>query len=246
MRSTLGGNLQFGDMSIPIRLYTATESGSVSFKQRHAEDNGEVRYQKVCAICGKTLQDSEIVKEFNGATFTKEELDGLKGERDKSFRVYGFCGRAELDDLILEKAHFVGTAKKEEGGYDKFTFLHKSMVKAKKVAVVGWVSRGKKHTAMMTAYGQGFLLKEILYAPEVRHIEEVEVAEVNVPDEVIGKGVKRIQSMTMKFDHEAYVDDYAESIRKIAESRSLGEITGEAPTPLPTKASSLQDLVASW
>ena len=228
MRSTLSGNLTVGAITIPVRLYSASEKSSVDFHQVHKEDKGRVKHVKVCTVCEKPLSSEDICKGYEVAgqvvTFTNEELDALKPMTGRGFRLVGFVNRAEIPDIVLDKPHFIGTENAKKGGVGQpFTLLHRAMVQSGKVGLVSWVARSSESIGMLVPYGRGFMLKRILYANKVRSIEEVEVLEAEIPDALVAKGVQLIEKLTIEFDHEKFEESYSESIKKIIEARAMGE-----------------------
>lgn len=247
----INGNLAWGNAIVPIRMYKATEDGTPHFNNLHDKDNGRLSLRRVCSICNEPMNDQntvlgyEVDKEY--VIFSKAEVEGLKS-KDNSFTLYGFCEKAEIADfdLISESAYFIGTADKKKGGFELYGLLNKSMVKANKVAIVGWTTRGQKHIGVMMPYGEGFLLKEMHFASEVRSIDEVEIESVQVKDDLVAKGVARINKMAIPFDHDAYHDDFAETVHKLVEARALGgaDLLGSEPIQVE-KRSSTDDLFAN-
>ena len=228
MRSTMSGNLTVGAITIPVRMYSASEKSNVAFFQVHKEDQGKVKHVKVCTVCEKPLENDDICKGYDVAgqvvTFTNEELDSFKPVTGRGFALVGFVARGEVPDILLDKPHFIGTENAKKGGVGQsFALLHRAMVKSGRVGLVSWVARSTESIGMLVPYGRGFMLKRILYADEVRSIEEVEVLEAEVPDALVAKGVQLIEKLTIQFDHENFKRSYSESIKKIIEARAMGE-----------------------
>ena len=249
MRSILSGNLTVGTISIPIRLYSASEETRIGFNQVHKEDKGKVKYLKVCSVCQKPLGNEDICKGYEVAgqmiTFTDEEIEALKPQTNKAVRLVGFVDRNAIPDILLDKPYFVGTENPKKGGVAQpFQLLHKAMVKSGKVGIVSWVSRSAEAIGMLVPYGKGFLLKRMLYADEVRNIEEVEVLDATIPDALVEKGIQLIEKLAVPFDHTAFKESYSESIRKVIEARAMGEeIPIESALP-KTEEKSLEALLA--
>lgn len=245
MRSILSGNLTVGTISIPVRFYGASQDAKVGFNQVHKEDKGRVRYLKVCSVCQKPLTEEDICSGYEVAgqmlTFTDEELKALKPTTNKSIQLVGFVDRNEIPDILLDKPYFVGTENPKKGGVAQpFQLLHQALVKSGKVGIVRWVSRSSESIGFLMPYGKGFLLKRLLYANEVRSVDEVEVLESAIPESLVEKGLKLVEKLTVKFDHDSFHESYSEGIRKVIEARAMGEeIPIEAIAP-KTEASSLE------
>lgn len=247
LRPTTSGYLGFGSIVIPVRIYSASEDVRLHLPRVHTDDNGAVIRQEVCATCGKVLHTEDISKVYDVPTgevkmdengelsstshpvmFKDEEFKAFKAPASKQIRLVGFCDRREIDDLILDKPHFVGTGTKKEGGFQSFVLLREAMVKAGKVAIISWTSRGESYVGMMTPYGKGFLLKKLLYFDEARSVDDVSIEDAPVNPALVEKAVKLVEKLTAQFDHSQYTDKYAEDVRKFVTAR----IEGIAPEPV--------------
>lgn len=231
MRSTWSGNLTIGGFAFPIRLYTASKESKIGFNQCHKEDKGRVRYLKVCSVCQKPLSGDDICKGYEVAgqmlTFTEEEIEKLKPMTNGQMAVKGFVDRNAIPDILLDVPYFIGTGKvdmtKASQVATPFKSFQKALVKTGKVAVVSWVSRTTENLGLLAPYGNGFLLKRLLYADEVRSMEEVEVLDASVPAEAVDMLSTVIQKLTIPFDHNQYHETASEGIRKLIEARANGE-----------------------
>jgi DNA end-binding protein Ku len=226
----INGNLAWGNAIVPIRMYKATEDGTPHFANLHDKDQGRLSMKRVCSVCNEPLTDENTVLGYevgkDMVIFTKDEVKGLKA-KDNGFQLYGFCDLADIHDIFLltEGSYFVGTADKKKStnvGIELFNLLNKGMIKANKVALVSWTTRGQKHIGVMMPYGDGFLLKEIHFASEIRDMNEVELERVQVKESALDKAVARINKMGIAFDHEHYHDDFAETVNKLVQMRALG------------------------
>lgn len=246
MRSILSGCLTVGTISIPVRLYGASQDSKVGFNQVHLADKGRVKYLKVCSVCQKPLTEEDICSGYEVAgqmlTFSEEEMKALKPTTSKGIQLVGFVQRNEIPDILLDKPYFVGTENPKRGGIAQpFQLLHQALVKSGKVGIVRWVSRSSESIGFLVPYGKGFLLKRLLYADEVRNADEVEVIEASIPDSLVAKGIQLIEKLTVKFDHDSFKESYSESIRKLIEARAMGEdIPIETLAPKPTDEANLE------
>lgn len=254
MRSTWSGNLTIGGFAFPVRLYTASQESKIGFNQCHKEDKGKVRYLKVCSVCQKPLSADDICKGYEVAgqmiTFTDEEIEQHKPLTNGQMAVKGFLDRSSIPDILLDAPYFIGTAKLDKNAIASliatpFKAFQKALVKAGKVALVSWVSRSSENIGILTPYGGGFLLKRILYADEVRSIEDVEVLDGVVPDATVEKILTVIQKLSIPFDHALYHETASEGIKKLIEAKATGvEIPVEVvPVQTPSWESALDAMV---
>lgn len=247
-RSILSLMLGFGAVSIPVRIYKAKEDGRVSFHQYHAVDKGAVRYDKVCAVCGKHLELEQIEKGKpvgrDVILFKDEELDAMRPASSRTMRVLGFYDPKQIPEIAYAEPYYVGTETKKNGGVGAaFTLFRESLKKSGKVCVVGWVSRGHDHYGQLQPYGEILLLKELSFASDVRPTDEVEVLEGKIPEALVRKAVSGIVAKLTKkeFDWEALKDAYTETVTKYVEAKALGEEVSIEEF-IPEKPSEVRDL----
>ena len=222
MQAVWSGNLAFGTILIPVRMYSASEELRVPFHWVHAEDGGRVKYKKVCEIDGKELHLSDIRKGFEVGDrmiqFTDEELEELRPVLSKSLKILGFCEREEVPLIALEKPYYLGTESRRKGVAQPFALLRKAMEKSGRAAIVSWVTRASEQIGMMVPYEKGFMIKGLLFAQQVKPFGRVEIQEAEVDDELVDKGVMLIEKMTFRFDHGSYKESYSQALKDIIEA----------------------------
>lgn len=229
MKSQNSGYLQFGNMMIPVRMYSATQKANPSFHRVHKTDKGHLRMEQVCSVCGESLNADNTMKEYEiggqMVYFTNEEVQSYKPAKSETIRTHGFVNRSEIDDVMFNEHHYyVGTADKKKGAFDKFHLLRHAMVKAKKVAIIGWVSHDNDHLGMLEPFGDGFLLMEMHFASGVRGVEEMPIETASVVDDHVDIAVKIIKKFSMKFDHAKYHAEYSALVAEAVEARLKGEV----------------------
>lgn len=244
MQAIWSGNLAFGTILIPVRMYAASEELRVPFHMVHAEDGGRVKYKKVCELDGKELHMSDIHKGYEIGDkmlqFTDEELDELRPVLSKSLKILGFCEQEEVPLLALERPFYLGTESRKKGVAQPFALVKKAMEKSGKVAIVSWVTRASEQIGMMMPYEKGFLIKAILYQQQIRPFDRVEVQESEVSEDLIDKGTMLIERMTFKFDHAAYKESYSQALREIIEAKALGKEVKVEPVVKSAETRSLE------
>jgi DNA end-binding protein Ku len=244
MQAIWSGNLVFGTILVPVRMYSASEELRVPFHLVHAEDGGRVKYKKVCEVDGKELHMSDIHKGYQVGDkmlqFTDEELDELRPVLSKSLKILGFCEPDEVPVIALERPFYLGTESRKKGVAQPFALIKKAMQKSGKAAIVSWVTRASEQIGMMTPYEKGFLIKAILYEQQIRPFEQVEVQQAEVTDELVEKGQMLIERMTFKFDHAAYKESYTEALKEIIEAKAMGKEVKAEPIVKSAETRSLE------
>lgn len=245
MQSIWSGNLAFGTILIPVRLYAAGSELRVPFHEVHADDAGRVRHHRFCEVCGKELRAGDVRKGYEVAgrmiTFTDDELDALRPVASRSMHIEGFCDRDEVPLLALDRSYYLGTENAGKGRAGQpYTLLREALKASGRVAIVTWASRASEQIGMLVPYGRGFVIKGLLYAKQIRPFEQVEIADEPVDPELIQKGVQLIEKRTFRFDHGAYEETYSKAVREIIEARAMGREVKVEPSAPQSEARSIR------
>src|SRR6185369_471218 len=143
-RSIGSGTISFGLVSIPVRLYVATSSESLSFNMIHEECRSRINQQIYCPTCEKVISRGDTVKGYQFAKdqyvlFKDEELKALEAEANRSIEIQEFVPLADVDPIYFENAHYLGP---EKGADKAYRLLVEAMRDTGKVAVAQWTSHG--------------------------------------------------------------------------------------------------------
>ena len=122
-RSIGTGTISFGLVSIPIKLFTTSESGTgISFNLMHEKCKSRLKQQYVCPKDGETVERSAMVRGYEYSkdqyvVFTEEELKALEEQASKSIAITEFVPLEKVDPLYFEKAYYLGPDKGAEKSY---------------------------------------------------------------------------------------------------------------------------------
>jgi len=110
------GTISFGLVSIPVRLYTATSSQTVSFNLLHAKCGSRIRQQTFCPVCNTTVERSELVRGFEFAKdqyvrIPDDELKKLEGEASQVIDITEFVPLAQVDPIYFERTYYLGPTR---------------------------------------------------------------------------------------------------------------------------------------
>ncbi len=177
--------VSFGMVSIPVKLYSATQAqASISFNLLHAACGSRLKQQYLCAREGVVVERTDMVKGYEFAkdqyvTFTPEELKELEEKGTQTIEINEFVPAESIDPIYYDKAYFLGPDK---GGAKPYALLAESMRQTGKTAVGRYAARGKQYIVQLRAVPGGLVMQQLLYAPEVRTIEEVGIEAAPVKD----------------------------------------------------------------
>src|SRR5947209_20131636 len=175
-RSIASLTISFGLVTIPVKLYSATQaSAGVSFNLLHKTCGSRLRQQYICQKEGVVVERSDMVKGYEFAkdqyvTFTTEEMKELEEEGTHSVEIVEFLPADSVDPIYYDKAYFLGPDK---GGGKPYALLAESMRQSGQTAVGRYAARGKQYIVQLRAVPGGLVMQQLLYAPEVRTIEDV-------------------------------------------------------------------------
>ena len=210
-RSIASLTVSFGLVSIPVKLYSATQaSGAISFNMLHKPPCGSrLKQQYVCAKEGVVVAREDTVKGFEFAkdqyvVFTPEELKALEEAGTHMVEITEFVPIASVDPVYFDKAYYLAPDK---GGAKPYALLTKALEEAGRCALGRWAARGKQYIVMLRPVGDALVMQQLLYAAEVRPIAELEIPKTEVRDAELKLAQQLIdQQATDAFDPSGYTD----------------------------------------
>lgn len=154
MRSMWKGAISFGLVSIPIKLYTATEDHAIHFRQLHKECKSPIKYEKICPVCNRPVSDEEIVRgyEYEPGKFViidDEDLERIPMPTVKTIDIVDFTDIGQIDPIYYDKTYFIVP---EDIGTKPYVLLRDSMKETKRVAIAKVVIRSKQNLACIRVY----------------------------------------------------------------------------------------------
>lgn len=246
-RSLQSVTISFGLVTIPVKMYAATDPrAGISFTMLDA-DGGRVKQQYVSAESGEVVVRGEMIKgyEFEKdrfVTFTKEELKALEQASSGAVEITEFVPAAAIDPVFYEKAYYLGPDK---GGAKPYRLLAEAMRDSGRSAIGRWAARGKQYLVNIRVVEHGLIMQELLYADEVRPIDEIEIPDAKVSPKEIALANQLIDSITSKtFDPAQYKDDVKERIEAQIQKKVEGEeitVPEGAATPASAKVIDIMD-----
>jgi DNA end-binding protein Ku len=239
------GTISFGLVAIPIKLYAATASASVSFNLLHAACGSRIRQQQFCPQCNRTVERSELTRAYEFAKdqyvrVSDEELKELEGEASKTIDIAEFVPLHRVDPIFFEKTYYLGPDK---AGEKPYRLLADAMARSEQVAVARFVMRGKENLVLIRAAQNGLMLHSMYFADEVRDFGEIDKGEsAKIRDNEIDLALQLISGLARDdFKPEHYQDEYRQRVMAMIDKKVAGEEITTAPTP-EVKTSQVIDL----
>ncbi len=234
-RSIASLNISFGLVSIPVKLYSATEaSRAISFNLLHKGCGSRLKQQYICVKEETPVVREDMVKGYEFAKdqyvmFTPEELKALEEAGTHMAEITEFVPIEAIDPVFFDKAYYLAPDK---GGAKPYALLAKALRESNRCALGRWAARGKQYIVMIRPVEDGLVMQQLLYAAEVRSIKDIEIPKTDVKDAELKLAQQLIeQQASDKFDPSAYTDEVRSRIESAVQKKVEGqEITmAEAP-----------------
>ncbi len=234
-RSIASLTVSFGLVSIPVKLFSATEaSRSISFNLLHKDCGSRLKQQYICIKDEVPVAREEMVKGYEFAKdqyviFTPEELKAMEEAGTQMAEITEFVPIEAVDPVYFDKAYYLAPDK---GGAKPFALLASALRESKRCALGRWATRGKQYIVMIRPVEDGLVMQQLLYAGEVRSMKELEIAPTEVKPAELKLAKQLIDAQASEtFDPGQYKDEVAERVHAAVQKKVEGqEITmTEAP-----------------
>jgi DNA end-binding protein Ku len=243
MRSIWKGAISFGLVTIPVKLYSATEQGDVTFHQVHREDGGRIKYKRVCTKDGQEVPYSDIAKGYElpsgeMVVLTDEDFANLPLITSRRIDVLLFAPMEQVDPIYFNKTYYL---EPEAQGTKPYALLRDALESSGKVAVVKVALRQRESLATLRVRDGVFVLETMLWPDEVREPDFKFLDEdVDVRPQELQMASSLIESMEGDFDPTEYKDAYREALQEVIEAKIEGkEIVAQEPDEEAPAASDL-------
>src|ERR1041385_6105882 len=184
-RSIASLTVSFGLVSIPVKLYSATEaSRAISFNLLHKDCGSRLKQQYLCIKEEVPVAREDMVKGYEFAKdqyvlFTPEELKALEEAGTGMAEITEFVPLETVDPVYYDKPYYLAPDK---GGAKPYALLTKALRESKRCALGRWAARGKQYIVMIRAAEHGLVMQQLLYAAEVRSIKDIDIPHMDVKE----------------------------------------------------------------
>jgi DNA end-binding protein Ku len=239
-RAIWSGVISFGLVSVPVRMYTATESKELKFHFLDRRDMAPIGYDKVNKETGESVDRDNIVRgfEFEKGRFvelTEEDIDRLDIELTHAIDICDFVSIDEIDPIYFRKAYYL---LPQEGAEKPYRLLVKALEETGRVAIAKVVIRNKQHLAAIRPVEDTLVLETMYYADEVRQPEEAPRPQVREPEVAMAKTL--IENLAGKWDPEKYHDRYRGELLDLLKKKAKGQ---KLPEPSAEEGGEVVDLM---
>jgi DNA end-binding protein Ku len=237
-RPTWKGYLKVSLVTIPVKVYPATESAAtLSFNQLHAECQTRIQQKRWCPHCDREVPNAELVKgyEFEKGRYvvvTEEDMQKVHVESTRVIDLAQFTDAAEIDPIYVDRAYYL--APDGPMAAESFAVMREGM--AGKAGIGKVALYGREYLVAVRPQQKGLVMYTLHHAAEIRGIDQIEDLN-SVPTKVKPEEMKLAKQVIATFDGQLnlkdYNDDYRDGLRKIIDAKIAGEevVTPEAEEP---------------
>jgi DNA end-binding protein Ku len=244
------GAINFGLVTIPVKLYTAVRSNDLRFNFLHKKDEGRIYNERHCSVCGHKVEYADLVRGYEYekgryVTVTDEDLKAVRPEATQSVQIVEFVELDQINPMYFDTPYYLEPEKK---GRHAYALLRDALIDSGKVAIARVVIRSREHIAAVKPNGEALVL-------ELMHFEDelVDQSGFDFPalHEKVAEGEKKIAKMLIdtmsadEFKPEEFHDKYKEDVLAMIEARANGEDIEkpEVHKPAATNVVNLMDVL---
>jgi DNA end-binding protein Ku len=239
-RSIWSGTISFGLVSVPVRMFAATQSKELKFHFVDKKDLAPVGYDKVRKDTGEHVEADEIVRAFEVekgqyVPVTEEDVDRLDIELTHSIEICDFVDLGEIDPVYFRSAYFL---LPQAGAEKPYALLVRALEETGKVGIAKVVIRNKQHLAALRTYKGALVLETMYYADEVREPELPKLPQLKKPEVEMAKSL--VENLSEPFEPGRYHDRYRDELLQLIKAKAKGK---ELPEPEEQEEGEVVDLM---
>lgn len=244
------GAVNFGLVTIPVKLFTAVKSEDLSFNLLHKKDEGRIKYERVCSVDGQPVPWDEIVKGYEYekgqyVTLTDEDFKKVNPEATQSVDILEFVELDKINPMLFDKPYYLEPSKQ---GRHAYALLREALSTSGRVAIARVVIRTKEYIAAVKPIGEALVLELMHWADEIIASDTLELpAGESLPDAEMKMAKMLIDTMSVdEFEPQKFTNRYHDEVLAMIEARAHGQ---ELPKPKKAapraKVVNLMDVLAA-
>ena len=242
-RSIWRGTISFGLVSVPVRMFTATESKELRFHFLHRDDLAPIGYDKVRKDTGEHVDPDDVIRGFEiekgrYVPLEEEDLDRLDIELTKAIDICDFVDLDDIDPIYFRKAYYL---LPDEGAEKPYLLLVRALEETGKVGIAKVVIRNKQHLACLRTLDDKLVLETMYYADEIRKPEKVSI-KGHLRSAEVDMAKSLIENLSEPFKPDKYDDTYRKELLQLLRAKANGK---KLPEPSDEEPGEVIDLMAA-
>ncbi|MBI5289060.1 MAG: Ku protein [Chloroflexi bacterium] len=241
-RSIWKGAISFGMVSIPIKLYTATEEKDVSFNLLHKKYGVRIKQQRFCPEEEAVVEWNDVVRGYEigpdqYVIMEPEDFDKVPVDTTRTIEITDFVPDEQIDPIYYQKTYYL---EPDKVGAKPFALLREVLKDSKLVALAKVTLRQKEQLCTLRVYNNVVALETMFYADEIRGTEELEAPELSINEKELQMARSLVEMLTGDFQPEKYHDAYREALLELIEAKAEGQEI-KRPAPVASKITDLME-----
>jgi DNA end-binding protein Ku len=251
MRAIWKGSIAFGLVNVPVKVYTATEDHDIRFHQVHAKDGGRIKYDRVCTVCGKSVQYADIDKAYESPEgdkiiLTDEDFAKLPAAEKHEIPVLQFVPSEQIDPILFDKSYYLEPDSNTPKAY---VLLATTLERIDRTALVHFTLRQKTRLAALRVRDGMLVLQTLLWPDEVRAADFESLDGVAAPKpQEIKMAETLVETMSDDFDPSQYADEYQIELKRLLDeaiASGTGKVASQPEAAPAEMDAEVVDLVAA-
>ncbi|MGO1479952.1 MAG: Ku protein [Brachybacterium sp.] len=219
MRAIWSGEITFGLVNVPVKLYGATRSHDISFHQVHDEDHGRIRYQRTCEVCGREIDYEHIDKAYDDGdktvVLTDEELDALPAEDNDEIDVVQFVPNEQVDPILLGSSYFLEPVGRSSKAY---VLLRRTLEETERTAVVTFTLRTKTRLGVLRIHGDLLALQTLRWPKDLKEVD-FGPSKSKISAKELKMSASLVEQFSGDFEPEQFTDEYQAQLRELLDAK---------------------------
>jgi DNA end-binding protein Ku len=248
VRAIWKGAVSFGLVSVPVKLYAATENHDISFRQVHAQDGGRIKYKRVCSIDGEEVEYADIAKGYETedgqmVILDDSDLADLPSTSSREISVEKFVPREQIDPMLFEKSYYL---EPDKAAAKPYALLREAIREADRMAVVTVSLRNRMTTAVLRVRDDVLVMQTMMWPDEIRTPDFTTISdtqEAAKPQE-LKMARMLVDTLAGDYDPDEYEDDYSTALEALVQAKLEGGEVKHVATEEPKKGE-VVDLLAA-
>src|SRR3974390_1137207 len=225
------GHLPFGLVTIPVRLFSAARSETISFNMLHKDDHSRIRQVTYCQLEDKPIARTETVKGYeyekdHYVVIDDEDIKKVAPKTAKVMEILEFVKATDVDPIYLESSYYVAP---DEGGQKPYALLFQALRESAFYALAKVAMHNREHIIVLRPGAKGILSHTMYYQDEIRQVEEFRTDTTLVKEKELEMAKMLISSLEAEFEPAKYHDTYRDNLQQMIEAKIEGKKVVETP-----------------
>ena len=231
------GQLAFGLVSFPVKLFSAARSEGISFNQLHKPDNSRIKQVTYCQVEDKPIPRSEIVKGYEYekdryVVIDDEDIKKVAPTTAKVMEILEFVKSTEVDPVYFESSYYMAP---DAAGEKPYALLFNTLKRTGYVGIAKVAMHNREHIVIFRPGNHGLLMHTMYYSHEIRKVEEFRTDTTLAKEKEVELAQMLVESLAAPFEPEKYHDTYRDNLQALIDAKVQGQEVVAPPAPEPSK-----------